>query len=423
MICSIIRKIIISESENTFINEITSKEAQEKFYGDVGSDLFKIIVNLDPTYNQEKDIMGQYTKWLLNKKNLPIIKQMKGEDYYKVTEDLRKFDKLKKTKKIKGDAADINKYDINTLADFMFGFGEDDVVSNTEKEKNIKQDVEKYSVGEWDIIVPKTEEASCYYGKGTRWCTAADYDNMFNTYNNDGKLWIIINKKDPSNKYQFHFESGQYMNPLDREIDLDGFFDYNEELRDFFLSEGYEKEIYIECWREMDYVDFTDETPEEQKRIISVIDEKHISHRYGFVDEWHKLVESFDLDIVIDYIEGVYGLSNLAIDFLNEDTEYFIYFIRQIKHKNNDDVLLMNIIDLSESISKLLKNKSGFKTTQGFTIKYLGLTIDDNKKIKAHINVTDKNRNSKDGYVNVSRLTDYINNYQIFDTLNEKSKR
>ncbi len=213
------------------------------------------------------------------------------------------------------------------------------------------------------------------------------------------------------------------MNPLDREIDLDGFFDYNEELRDFFLSEGYEKEIYIECWREMDYVDFTDETPEEQKRIISVIDEKHISHRYGFVDEWHKLVESFDLDIVIDYIEGVYGLSNLAIDFLNEDTEYFIYFIRQIKHKNNDDVLLMNIIDLSESISKLLKNKSGFKTTQGFTIKYLGLTIDDNKKIKAHINVTDKNRNSKDGYVNVSRLTDYINNYQIFDTLNEKSKR
>jgi hypothetical protein len=42
-------------------------------------------------------------------------------------------------------------------------------------------------------------EASCYYGKGTKWCTAAATDTQFKKYNEDGKLFYIIDKTKPTN--------------------------------------------------------------------------------------------------------------------------------------------------------------------------------------------------------------------------------
>ena len=49
------------------------------------------------------------------------------------------------------------------------------------------------------IVSPKSTEASCYYGKGTKWCTSADDENMFDNYTEKGvKLYYIFdkNKKD-----------------------------------------------------------------------------------------------------------------------------------------------------------------------------------------------------------------------------------
>ena len=65
------------------------------------------------------------------------------------------------------------------------------------------------------IIVPHTEEASCYYGKGTQWCTAANNgNNMFEYYNDNGNLYININKL-THEKYQFHFETDSFMDETD----------------------------------------------------------------------------------------------------------------------------------------------------------------------------------------------------------------
>jgi hypothetical protein len=49
------------------------------------------------------------------------------------------------------------------------------------------------------IVNPLTHESSCYYGKGTKWCTAADSDYQFNQYNQDGKLFYILDKTLPTN--------------------------------------------------------------------------------------------------------------------------------------------------------------------------------------------------------------------------------
>ena len=50
--------------------------------------------------------------------------------------------------------------------------------------------------------------------KNTQWCTAADGNNQFNYYNSQGPLYININKAD-NEKYQFHFESDQFMDETD----------------------------------------------------------------------------------------------------------------------------------------------------------------------------------------------------------------
>jgi hypothetical protein len=51
------------------------------------------------------------------------------------------------------------------------------------------------------VVNPLTYKSSCYYGKGTKWCTASDTDGQFNKYNIDGKLFYIIDKTLPtSNK-------------------------------------------------------------------------------------------------------------------------------------------------------------------------------------------------------------------------------
>jgi hypothetical protein len=44
-------------------------------------------------------------------------------------------------------------------------------------------------------VAPLTTAASCYYGAGTKWCTASSADNThFNNYMKDGKLFYILDK-------------------------------------------------------------------------------------------------------------------------------------------------------------------------------------------------------------------------------------
>ena len=72
------------------------------------------------------------------------------------------------------------------------------------------------------IIVPKNEEAACYYGQGTRWCTAATGgNNMFDRYARDGDLYILLPKKPQyeGEKYQLHFSSNQFMDEQDNTVD------------------------------------------------------------------------------------------------------------------------------------------------------------------------------------------------------------
>jgi hypothetical protein len=81
-----------------------------------------------------------------------------------------------------------------------------------EKEIQIKEQDVKHIYEDEDLIVvsPLTEEASCKYGAGTKWCTAATRgENLFTEYTKDGPLYILIPKKPKydGEKYQVHIET------------------------------------------------------------------------------------------------------------------------------------------------------------------------------------------------------------------------
>jgi len=60
-----------------------------------------------------------------------------------------------------------------------------------------------YEDEDWTVVVPKTWQASKFFGKGTRWCTAwEDSSNYFNQFNRAGILLMCLNKGGPHNSYQ-----------------------------------------------------------------------------------------------------------------------------------------------------------------------------------------------------------------------------
>ena len=72
-------------------------------------------------------------------------------------------------------------------------------VNRNRRDFAVSDDAEKvYEDDNIVVVSPKTHAASCYFGSGTKWCTTAESDSQFRSYNNTGKLFYILSKKLPS---------------------------------------------------------------------------------------------------------------------------------------------------------------------------------------------------------------------------------
>lgn len=88
------------------------------------------------------------------------------------------------------------------------------------KQSKAKADLEKvYEDDEWVVYVPHSYAAARRGGEGTNWCTASENDDYYNYYSNQGPLYINIRKSDGA-KFQFHFETNQFMDADDDPIQL-----------------------------------------------------------------------------------------------------------------------------------------------------------------------------------------------------------
>ena len=115
-----------------------------------------------------------------------------NDNFIKLSEALKKFEKI---------STNLPKTDINQYQTL-----EELITAITNYEGKSRRDIKKveggnvvYDDGNYFVVNPLNHDASCYYGKGTKWCTAAETDTHFKKYNEDGKLFYIIDRSKPTN--------------------------------------------------------------------------------------------------------------------------------------------------------------------------------------------------------------------------------
>jgi hypothetical protein len=166
------------------------------------------------------------TAWIVNQYKKGTIRQ---EDHPRIKSALEGFEKYKS----KLPSKDINSYkSLNHLEDavepHLGSFS-----SNREEKSAVKHEGADLIHDGKDLMVHKlkTKEAACHYGAGTKWCTAAKNNNMFDDYNKNGPLYVVTNKNS-GEKHQLHFETNQFMDKKDEPIELHDFVQKNPELKD-----------------------------------------------------------------------------------------------------------------------------------------------------------------------------------------------
>ncbi len=248
---------------------------------------FDEIVNADPTTRRDGDDIkkaGTYVQWLLKqfmalggkaqesaeygtpayKGVMSQLENLFFEDLYKTTEDLEKFERFKR--QIDQSERDINKHTIDSLFELVKDFS----LEKTKATKDDKKEAAKtyeypgskviHRGPQWTVIEIEDQgqlgkDAACFFGgynQETRWCTSAPGLSYFNTYIKQGPLYVLLRNSSegadktglPKERFQFHFPSNQFMDINDRQIDLVGFLNENDELKELFKPEfakGFQK--------------------------------------------------------------------------------------------------------------------------------------------------------------------------------------
>ncbi len=165
----------------------------------------------DPT--PKKAYVKHFIRWYLD----GSLQRL--EDTSKATKPLQLYNKFR----LRDDVPDIATMTFDDLLDLgekLASTASNSEISKSEEEEFYKNGSAQLLVNndEWKVVIPKTEEASVYFGRNTRWCTAAtETTNYFGYYNKQGKLYIILQKK-LNKRWQFHFETSQFMDEKDHQI-------------------------------------------------------------------------------------------------------------------------------------------------------------------------------------------------------------
>lgn len=154
---------------------------------------------------------------------------------------LTKFHKLKLKKVIPSPRNDFMRY--TSVGDFMSVVDEYPDVGEEQDDKGKVTEI--YKDQDLRVIQPLDQTGACYYGRGTRWCTAANTNNMFDTYNKKGPMYIIIPSKPMYNgeKYQWHFETKQFMNEKDERSPVVNLVKRYPQLKEIFYDQAHNYDI------------------------------------------------------------------------------------------------------------------------------------------------------------------------------------
>jgi hypothetical protein len=132
---------------------------------------------------------------------------------------------------------DINSYNIDSLGYLTQALSM--ISSKREKEREAKKEAERvFEDGDVIGIRAITHNASCYYGSGTRWCTAGQQPDYFNKYTRDGKLYYFIDKSNRRQKIALYIKDGDptVYDAADTGHDVDFLYHVYPEVENFVIE-------------------------------------------------------------------------------------------------------------------------------------------------------------------------------------------
>ena len=128
----------------------------------------------------------------------------KLEDADQIRDALERFESIKP--QLPPNERDIGRYkNFYRFEDFIDdAYDENYVPPETDNETLKRRDVEVlYNGPLGTVTIPKSHEASCALGSGTKWCTTGKDSYFYDSYSSQGDL-IIYNEKPGNAKYQIH---------------------------------------------------------------------------------------------------------------------------------------------------------------------------------------------------------------------------
>lgn len=207
---SLFERIDIEKTVQNYGEKLQLKVQQDRGGGDLSAaTLIKFIMQNDPSPNKK------FTLWLIRTYINDGINYL--EDFSRAGQALKLFVNHQRQLEVK----DINQYKtLTALEDAVEPFEQAEQEKSARQMKALeKQKIQSetkivYEGPDGTILIPLSQEASCFWGRGTRWCTAATRaDNPFHSHGyDDGNLFIVIHG---DRKVQIHPPSGQIMNEKD----------------------------------------------------------------------------------------------------------------------------------------------------------------------------------------------------------------
>lgn len=212
--------------------------------------------------------------------------------------------------------------------------------------------VKIYEDNKYLIVVPKTTEASCYYGQGTKWCTAAKKGNQFENYSSSGVLFYIIDKTNPGGKD----ENGHDFSKLAVYVPNYIIEDADENAGGLRYLDHYDIELYdatdelLEDALWSDYVVSSDDNKLKMQDAMVNYFVKHNSDESnnktdekllkGIEENFNRYVPTNEFRFNSRWGSG----DELGLDIIDGDEKYYIAI--QIKTNKHDTVYFdLNIVD------------------------------------------------------------------------------
>lgn len=392
-----------------------------------------VIKNIDPTE-------GIYSEWIIRTLlNIGLkgsrLNRFFVEDWYKVNENLKKYHQhknlFKKIAKEKNDQSIAKLTDINTIKSFLdltrsLHLLESDVEDVNQKKlvQGLEKQVEKiYNSENYLILIPKTREASCAYGRNTRWCTAAKEveHNRFDDYSRRGPLYIVIDKI-ANEKYQFHFQDKQYADENDEQLDTDWFFEQHPEIKEIILKLAAENDdLYLLVKYKSEYTKEAIKNMSENKLAAAI--RNYLVVALGLIDSHPDLVNKSQKLFQIENESSV-TLKTTFTDWVD-----FSDFIRgQVERRQTIDILnLTNDLDFyeapfgEEDLIKLrdIINADNLDLISKYVKQNYDVDSDDSEEL---FSILQDNDDSKISYFIYQAVQDtYTSSYR--DALYERAKK